>query len=85
MVNYALKIDQVGVVEGCKQDKELLYAKSEMVRHLFLCYRDIREICLVNTFSELGEVDAEYLANLVRQLLVLSWLYRQAAGSATNL
>ena len=63
----------------------MLYEKSEMVRNLFLCYRDIREICLVNTFSELGEVDAEYLADLVRQLLVLSGLCRQAAGSASNL
>ena len=52
------KVDQVGVVEGCKQGKEFLYAKIEMVRKLFLCYRDVREICLVNSFSELGEVDA---------------------------
>ena len=82
MVNYALKkLIKSGLSRAANRE-ELLYAKSEMVRKLCLCYS--REICLVNTFSELGEVDAEYLADLVRQLRVLSGLCRQAAGSAIN-
>ena len=53
-----------------------------MVRKL--CFRYC-EICLVNTFFELCEVDAENLTNVVQQLRVLSGLYRQAAGNAINL
>ena len=82
MVNYTLKkVDQAGVVEGCKQGKELFYAKSEMVRKL--CFRYC-ESCLVNTFSELGEVD-EISCRSGPAIACAIWLYRQAAGSAINL
>ena len=86
IVNYALKkLVKAGFVEGRKQGKEVFYATSKMGRALCLRYREIREACLVEAFSALGEVDAENLAGLARQLRVLSGLYGQAARSATNL
>ena len=75
----------VGLVESRRRIKEVLYVTSEMGRTLCLRFRDIREACLVVTFSALDKVDAEYLADLVRQLRVLSVLYGQAARSAANL
>ena len=86
LVNYALKkLLRAGLVEGRKQGKEVFYATSGMGEALCLRYREIREACLVDAFSALGEVDAESLADLARQLRVLSGLYGQAARSATNL
>ena len=86
LVNYALKkLLRAGLVEGRKQGKEVFYATSGMGEALCLRYREIRDTCLVDTFSVLGEVDAESLADLARQLRVLSGLYGQAARSATNL
>ena len=86
LVNYALKkLLRAGLVEGRKQGKEVFYATSGMGEALCLRYREIREACLVDAFSALGEVDAKGLADLARQLRVLSGLYGQAARSATNL
>ena len=86
LVNYALKkLVKAGLVEGRKQGKEVLYATSDMGQALCLRYCEIREACLVDAFSALGEIDAESLADLARQLRVLSGLYGQAARSATNL
>ena len=86
LVNYALKkLLRAGLVEGRKQGKEVFYATSGMGEALCLRYREIRDACLVDAFSALGEVDAESLADLARQLRVLSGLYGQAARSATNL
>jgi predicted MarR family transcription regulator len=86
LVNYALKkLVKAGLVGGRKQGKEVLYATSDMGQALCLRYREIREACLVDAFSALGEIDAESLADLARQLRVLSGLYGQAARSATNL
>lgn len=86
IVNYALKkLIRAGLISGEKQGKEVLYSTSERGQQLILRYREIRETCLVDAFSALGEVDAESLADLARQLRVLSGLYGQAARSATNL
>ena len=86
LVNYAVKkLVKAGLVEGEKQGKEVYYSTSEMGKSLCQRYREIRESCLVDAFSALGEVDAKGLAELARQLRVLSGLYGQAARSATNL
>ena len=86
LVNYALKkLIKAGLVGGRKQGKEVLYVTSDMGQALCLRYREIREACLVDAFSALGEIDAKSLADLARQLRVLSGLYGQAARSATNL
>jgi predicted MarR family transcription regulator len=61
------------------------YSTNDKGKMLIQRYREIREACLVDAFSALGEVDAESLGDLARQLRALSGLYGQAARSATNL
>ena len=86
VVNYALKkLIRAGLISGEKQGKEVLYSTTDRGRDLIRRYRAIREACLVDAFSALGEVDADSLSELARQLRVLSGLYDQAARSATNL
>lgn len=86
VVNYALKkLIKAGLIAGQKQGKEVLYSTTERGRALIERYTEIREACLVDAFSALGEVDAESLADLARRLRALSGLYGQAARSATNL
>ena len=86
VVNYALKkLIRAGLISGEKQGKEVLYSTTDRGRDLILRYRRIREACLVDAFSALGEVDSDSLAELARQLRALSGLYDQAARSATNL
>ncbi len=86
IVNYALKkLIKAGLIAGQKQGKEVLYSTTERGRTLIERYTEIREACLVDAFSALGEVDAESLADLARRLRALSGLYGQAARSATNL
>ena len=79
------KLAKAGLVGGRKQGKEVFYATSDMGQALCLRYREVREAYLFDAFSALGEIDAESLADLSRQLRVLSGLYGQAARSATNL
>ena len=86
IVNYALKkLIKARLIAGQKQGKEVLYSTTERGRTLIERYTEIREACLVDAFSALGEVDAESLADLARRLRALSGLYGQAARSATNL
>ena len=86
VVNHALKkLIRAGLISGEKQGKEVLYSTTDRGRDLILRYRRIREACLVDAFSALGEVDSDSLAELARQLRALSGLYDQAARSATNL
>lgn len=86
IVNYALKkLIKAGLIAGQKLGKEVLYSTTERGSALIERYTEIREACLVDAFSALGEVDAESLADLARRLRALSGLYGQAARSATNL
>ena len=86
IVNYALKkLVRAGLVSGEKQGKEVFYSTTDRGRELIRRYRAIREACLVDAFSALGEVDAGSLSEMARQLRALSGLYGQAARSATNL
>ena len=86
IVNYALKkLIKARLIAGQKQGKEVLYSTTERGRTLIERYTEIREACLVDAFSALGEVDAESLADLARRLRALSGLYGQAVRSATNL
>lgn len=86
VVNYALKkLVKAGLIVGEKQGKEVFYSTTDKGQSLIRRYRDIREACLVDAFSALGEVDAESLSEMARQLRVLSGLYDQAARSATNM
>ena len=86
IVNYALKkLIKAGLIAGQKQGKEVLYSTTERGIAPIDRYTEIREACLLDAFSALGEVDAESLADLARRLRALSGLYGQAARSATNL
>lgn len=86
IVNYALKkLVKGGFVARAKQGKEVTYSTNDKGKMLIQRYREIREACLVDAFSALGEVDAASLGDLARQLRALSGLYGQAARSATNL
>ena len=86
IVNYAVKkLIKAGLVTGQKQGKEVSYSTTEKGQALIARYREIREDCLVDAFSALGEIDADSLSDLASQLRVLSGLYGQAARSATNM
>ena len=86
IVNYALKkLVKAELVTSQKQGKEVFYETSDTGKAVIQRYRDIREACLVDAFSALGEVDPDSLGELARQLRVLSGLYGQAARSATNM
>ena len=86
IVNYALKkLVKAGLVTSQKQGKEVFYETSDTGKAVIRRYRDIREACLVDAFSALGEVDPDSLGELARQLRGLSGLYGQAARSATNM
>ena len=86
IVNYAVKkLIKAGLVTGQKQGKEVSYSTTEKGQALIARYREIREACLVDAFSALGEIDADSLSDLASQLRVLSGLYGQAARSATNM
>ena len=86
VVNYALKkLIRAELVSSEKHGKEVLYSTTDRGQELIRRYRKIREACLVDAFSALGDVDADSLSELARRLRVLSGLYDQAARSATNL
>lgn len=86
IVTYALKkLGNAGLVARHKQGKEVLYETTELGQNLCRRYREVRETCLIDAFSALGDVDAAGLSEVARQLRVLSGLYDQAARSATNL
>jgi predicted MarR family transcription regulator len=86
VVNYALKkLIRAELVSSEKHGKEVLYSTTDRGQELIRRYRKIREACLVDAFSALGDVDANSLSELARRLRVLSGLYDQAARSATNL
>ena len=86
VVNYALKkLVRAGLVASSKSGKEVHYSTTEKGIALIAKYSEIREACLIDAVSALGEVDARSLSDLARQLRVLSGLYGQAARSATNM
>ena len=89
-VNYALKkLTRLGLVAGDKRGKEIFYATTEEGAALCLKYREVREACLVNSFSAFAGGQGENLNAEIGQaadlLRALSGLYDQAARSATSL
>ena len=85
-MNYALrKLVKAGLVNSQKQGKEVFYETSDTGKAVIRRYRDIREACLVDAFSALGQGNSDSLGELARQLRVLSGLYGKAARSATNM
>jgi len=85
-VNYALKkLLKAGLVSSKKHGKEVLYATTAAGIDLCLRYRGVREACLVDGFVAFDSSSGVELAEVARQLRLLSGLYDQAARSATNL
>ena len=74
IVNYAVKkLIKAGLITGQKQGKEVFYETSNTGKAVIRRYRDIREACLVDAFSALGEVDPDSLGELARQLCGAAW------------
>ncbi|HIC81736.1 MAG TPA: transcriptional regulator [Kiloniellaceae bacterium] len=89
-VNYALKkLSRLGLVAGEKRGKEIFYATTKEGEALCLKYREVREACLVNSFSAFAGSQGEDLNEQIGQaadlLRALSGLYDQAARAATSL
>ena len=89
-VNYALKkLTRLGLVAGDKRGKEIFYATTKEGEALCLKYREVREACLVNSFSAFAGSQGDDLNEQIGQaadlLRALSGLYDQAARSATSL
>ena len=85
-VNYALKkLIKMKLVSSEKHGKEVFYATTPSGVNLCLGYRAVRESCLVNGFADFDGGKGAELAEVARQLRLLSGLYDQAARSATNL
>ena len=61
-VNYALKkLSRLGLVAGEKRGKEIFYATTKEGEALCLKYREVREACLVNSFSAFAGSQGEDL------------------------
>ncbi|MFC4351282.1 winged helix DNA-binding protein [Fodinicurvata halophila] len=85
-VNYALKkLCRLGLVQRHRQGKEVVFEVTADGENCIRKYREVREACLVSTFSSLGGVEHRDLETLAKNLRVLSGLYDQAARSATSL
>ena len=72
------------LVSNKKYGKEVLYAITASGVDLCLKYRAVRESCLVDGFADFDAGKGAELAEVARQLRLLSGIYDQAARSATN-
>lgn len=85
VVNYALKkLQNLGLVQTQKHDKEVFYSTNEQGAALCKRYFEVREQILVSDLTGGGTEPAE-LAELARLLRTLSGLYDQASRAATSL
>lgn len=86
LVNYALKkLVRAGLVEAEKRGKETFYRTTREGTEACARYREVREPCLVETVTALGNFDEEEIAAMARFLRALSGLYDQAARAAASL
>ena len=85
IVNYALKkLVKAGLVTSQKQGKEVFYETSDTGKAVIRRYRDIREACLVDAFSALGEVDPDSLGELARQLAKAVGIHLAKCGKGVD-
>jgi predicted MarR family transcription regulator len=85
LINYALKkLQNLGVVVGSKNGKEVTYASTEAGRGYVQRYREIREACLINALKADDGLNRD-IGELARLLRVLSGMYDQAARAAASL
>jgi predicted MarR family transcription regulator len=86
LVNYALKkLLKAGLVEAEKRGKETAWRTTKQGAEACARYREVRELCLVETVKALGNFDEDEIATVARFLRALSGLYDQAARAATSL
>ncbi len=78
-VNYALKkLANLGLVESARKRKENLFSITGAGRDACKRYREIREKCLIGSFSFLGQSENQ-ISDLAGLLRALSGIYDQAA------
>ncbi|MBB3713722.1 putative MarR family transcription regulator [Limimaricola variabilis] len=83
-VTYALKkLVAEGLVEGERRGKERYYATTEHGAEICQKYRQLREICLLDTLHSMDS-DSEELRRLATVLRGMSGLYDQAARSVAS-
>ena len=82
VVSYALKkLGNLGLVEGSKRGKEVLFGTTAHGREICERYRQVRETCLLPGFAGSGE-DNTRLGEAASLLRTLSGRYDQAARAA---
>jgi len=82
VVSYALKkLVGMGLLEGSKRGKEVLFRTTEPGRDACRRYRQVRETCLMPGFSGTPEENAR-LGDAASLLRMLSGRYDQAARAA---
>jgi predicted MarR family transcription regulator len=85
LINYSLKkLQNLKVVEGRKNGKEVIYASTESGRAFVQRYREIRESCLIDALKADDGMNRD-IGELARLLRVLSGMYDQAARAAASL
>jgi predicted MarR family transcription regulator len=85
LINYSLKkLQNLKVVEGRKNGKDVIYASTEIGRGYVQRYREIRESCLIDALQADDPMNRN-IGELARLLRVLSGMYDQAARSAASL
>ena len=83
VVSYALKkLGNLGLVEGSKRGKEVLFGTTAHGREICERYRQVRETCLLPGFAGSGE-DNTRLGEAASLLRTLSGRYDQAARAAS--
>lgn len=86
IVNYSLKkLERLGVVQGQRSGKEVLYSVTPEGAEVIGRYKGIREQCLLGGLEAGGGTGLEISRQLANTLRALSGLYDQAARSATSL
>jgi predicted MarR family transcription regulator len=85
VISYSLKkLIALGVVEGERVGKEVLYSITSSGRDFVERYREVRERCLVESMSPDASDNSE-IGELARALRRLSGHYDQAARAAASL
>jgi len=85
LINYSLKkLQNLGVVVGSKNGKEVTYASTDEGRGFVQRYREIRESCLIDALQADDALNRD-IGELARLLRVLSGMYDQAARAAASL
>lgn len=82
-VNYSMKkLIKYDLIESEKRGKEMFYSTTSEGRKICAAYRDVRELCLVE--SEMSK-DKEEVTDTARYLRNVSGLYDQASRAAASL